>query len=300
MGIARAEDAPAGVFRGVSSNHVNWAQMFWLLRLFAVATVVCLMTTTVHAETDEQKASKHVVTGDRLKERAEVAKDGGRTKMATRLFAAAASEYQSAYDLVPHPLMLYNLAQVARLQGNAGRAIGLYKRYLKEQSTGDAADFSRSYIRFLEAKTKPKEPEPKPKPKPKPEPEEPEEVMTPPPAASKDPGKVLRYSGFGVAGVGLVSIVVGVKFGLDARSISTTLSNHNTQWTDNEVRLDKEGASAAKKMLIFTGVGAAAVIGGGLLYFLGRSDNEAEAKTTLRLAPQVDQRSVGLGLLGSF
>jgi hypothetical protein len=278
--------------------------MFWLFRLFAVATLVCLMTTTVHAESDEQKASKHVVAGDKLKVRAERASDGGRKKVATRLFAAAAFEYQSAYDLVPHPLMLYNLAQVARLRGKASKALDLYKRYLKEETRGDAADFARSYVRFLEAKTKPKEKPPeqdKLEEEPVPEENEEDVELSQAKPTSSDSGKTLRYAGLGVAGAGILSIVVGTKFGLDARSISTTLSNHDTPWTDNEVRLDKEGEDAGKKMLLFTGIGAAALVGGGLLYYFGRSKSEESgAQATLLFAPQVDNESVSLGLVGSF
>jgi hypothetical protein len=277
-----------------------------LFRLCFVAIALSLLATPrAHADNDKQRASKHVVAGDRLKEQAEVAKDSGRAKMATRLLAAAAAEYQAAYDLVPHPLMIYNLAQVARLTGDEGRALSLYRRYLKEQPTGDAADCARSYVRFLERKIsliekqeEPKEPPP---------PAEEEVILEPsPPRAeskveSKDAGKSLRYAGIGIGAAGVISMVIGAKFGLDARSISTTLSNHDTQWTDTEVRLDKEGQDADKKMLIFTGVGAAALVSGGVLYFWGRSKSKASREqVTLQLTPQVDSQSFGLGLLGHF
>ncbi len=294
-----------------------------LFRLFFVAIVVLgLGAPKAWADSDTKRASKHVVDGDRLKKQAEAAQNKGRDKMAKRLFAAAAFEYVSAYDLVPHPLMLYNLAQVARLTGDKTRAYRLYKKFLKEQPTGEAANFARSYVRILkrtvelegeveeegegeneegEADGSEEESE-----------EESEEGEVDPETdnnditgqsskpAKDDPGKTKRYAGLGLSATGLLSVLVGTKFGLDAKSISTTLSNHNTAWTDKEIQLDKDGDAAAKKMLIFTGLGAAALVGGGLLYYLGKSESSEDKQEALLITPQADGESIGIGLAGRF
>tara|TARA_R110002096_G_scaffold44526_12_gene120387 strand:- start:9407 stop:10315 length:909 start_codon:yes stop_codon:yes gene_type:complete len=302
--------------------------MVLLLRVFCVAIVLGFVApTSSWADTARERAGKHVNDGDQLKVEAEEAKADGKTTKALRLFDAAAEEYQAAYDLVPHPLMLYNLAQVSRLAGKQQEALDFYNEFLETKPVGEAADFARTYVRLLErslARSRERgdddddtgddddddtgddddntgddddnpfgdnDDDPGVTPK------------------TSDPGKGLRYGGLGLAAAGVVSIAVGVKFGLDAQNISNCLTNYpsdcdtsfpDERWTDEALLLEREGQSASNKMILFTSLGAVAIVAGGALYYLGDSKTTAAEKTSVSVAPQVSPHSVGVGFSGSF
>lgn len=76
-------------------------------------------------------------------------------------------------------------------------------------------------------------------------------------------GRARRIAGLATAAAGLVAVAVGVKFGLDARKAEQDVED---QWSS--VRFE-EGQTANRNMRIFAGAGTAAVLGGGVLYFLG-------------------------------
>ncbi len=107
----------------------------------------------------------------------------------------------------------------------------------------------------------------------------------------------LRYAGIGVAAGGLISLVVGIKFGLNARSVDDDL-NRDRPWTDAELanlpdRID-EGESAETKFYVFSGLGVAAIATGTVLYFASR-DRES-SPTALRVVPS----GRGMALAGAF
>ena len=320
--------------------------MVLLLRLFLVAIALGFVApSSAWADTARERAGKHVIDGDQLKVQAEDAKSKGNSVQAQRLFRAAADEYQAAYDLVPHPLMLYNLAQVSRLSGDEQVALDFYQRFLESKPTGEAADFARAYVRILEkslARDRGRQGD------------DDDAVgddddddadddddddsqnavddddddddgdddddddfgdgsgtqgdVT---GATSDPGRSLRYTGLGLGAAGVISIAFGIKFGLDAQSISSCLTNYpqscdktfpEGQWTDEALLLEQEGQSASNKMLIFTGVGAAALVAGGVLYYMG-DKKKAEAPrddSSVVFTPNVGTHSVGLGVLGRF
>jgi tetratricopeptide (TPR) repeat protein len=60
--------------------------------------------------------------------------------------------YKKAYELVPHPVLLFNMAQAHRLAGHAEQALALYRKYLKEDPHGAEARTARELVAELEAK----------------------------------------------------------------------------------------------------------------------------------------------------
>ena len=294
--------------------------MVLLLRVFCVAVVLGFVApTSLWADTARERAGKHVMDGDQLKGEAEEAKADGDSAKAARLFDAAADEYQAAYDLVPHPLMLYNLAQVSRLAGNQQAALDFYQEFLESKPTGEAGDFARTYVRILERSLARRS-------RGDDDDDDDDDVgddddddddlgdddddnnlgVT---KSKPDPGKGLRYGGMGLAAAGVISIAIGVKFGLDAQNISSCLTNYPSdcdtnfpadQWTDEALLLEQEGESASQKMIIFTGLGAAALVAGGALYYLGNSKSAEAESTAVTVTPTVNRHSVGLGFTGRF
>ena len=247
-------------------------------------------------ESDKRKrAGKHVEEGDRYKEAGEYDK--------------AAREYEKAYDLVPHPELFFNLAQVYRLGGRKEKALEYYEKYLAVQPNGRAAPQSKKFARQLRKQIE----------------KEKEQAggsgsgsgsgsgtgsgSGADLSAGVDPGrkgKVLRIAGMATAGAGLVSLAVGIKYGLDARRISKDLSGHDEGgWTEAEIKSQAVGKRAEKRMFIGTGLGAAFIAGGAVLYYLGHrasADAEASAEEAegISAAPVVDVDSFGVALSGRF
>jgi len=260
-----------------------------------VLMALCVASTARADEADKRKrAGKHVEEGDRYKEAGEYDK--------------AAREYEKAYELVPHPELFFNLAQVFRLGGKKEKALEYYERYLAVQPNGRAADQAEKFARQMRkqlgktrsgGKTGSGS-----------------GAGSGPASGSgtgggdvsagvdrNRPGRVLRIAGMATAGAGLVAIAVGIKYGLDARRISSDLSDHDEgMWTKEELDSQAVGKRAEKRMFIATGLGAAFIAGGAVLYYFGhaardRAESEPEGITA---APMVDGDGFGFAVSGRF
>lgn len=54
--------------------------------------------------------------------------------------------YKKAYQLVPHPVLLFNIAQTSRLAGNLVQAELFYRRYLERDPDGPYAPMARELV----------------------------------------------------------------------------------------------------------------------------------------------------------
>jgi hypothetical protein len=114
------------------------------------------------------------------------------------------------------------------------------------------------------------------------------------------PGRTLRWSGIATAGAGVLFVGLAVKYGVDARSASNALSNKESQWTDEDAALIEKGETADKRLKLFSVLGGAALVGGGVLYYLGhRKDARAGAEASA-WAPVVSPDGVGIAWTGRF
>jgi tetratricopeptide (TPR) repeat protein len=66
-------------------------------------------------------------------------------------YDTAINFYQKAYQLVPHPTLIFNIAEAQRLAGRIENALSLYKRYLSEAPAGPLAQDARDRIAEIEA-----------------------------------------------------------------------------------------------------------------------------------------------------
>lgn len=64
-------------------------------------------------------------------------------------YDTAIALYSRAYQLVPHPLLIFNLAQAHRLAGHLDKALVLYRRYLAEDPDGAQATIARGFVAEL-------------------------------------------------------------------------------------------------------------------------------------------------------
>lgn len=131
-------------------------------------------TTLAHADPEGNKPDEA--------ERKSVAKEYVKAGIAAQKagdYDTAITMYSKAYQLMPHPVLIFNSAQANRLAGHKDRALAMYKRYLAIAPDGDQAQTAREWIAELE----PPPPPPPPVVKPVPAPPPPPSVTTPPPPA---------------------------------------------------------------------------------------------------------------------
>jgi len=274
-------------------------------RVLALAGVVCALVATAAADDttpsaeDMEKAREHYAKG-------KAHHDAGE-------YDQAAVEYEKSYELSRSPVLLYNLAQVERLGGHPEKALAHYKRYLELQPDGQGAQIAREFMEAITAdldqakKTgaPPEVVEPDKDPD-KAQPIEPDPIIIVlPPADPRDErsggrGKIKRISGLVVGGVGLVSIGLGVKFGVDARSRADDVAQLSGMWDPADEDIWDDGEAAERKAIIFASVGGAAVVGGAVLYLLGSRDAKKPAESRVAATPAVGRDSVGLALTGHF
>lgn len=61
-------------------------------------------------------------------------------------YDAAILFYSKAYELVPHPVLLFNIAQAHRLAGHVDQAVDAYRRFLATNPTGAEAQIARDLL----------------------------------------------------------------------------------------------------------------------------------------------------------
>lgn len=100
-------------------------------------------------------------------------------------------------------------------------------------------------------------------------------VVTPPPVDTSNPPPEgeshgsTRTAGIVIGGAGIVLTGVGIYFGLAARSLNDSLDHHTGEWTQNNADDETASRRDVKLGVVFGGLGAAAVITGGVLFVLG-------------------------------
>jgi tetratricopeptide (TPR) repeat protein len=207
-------------------------------------------------------------------------------------FARAVDEYKAAYELDPRPELLFNIAQAYRLAGDKKQALANYKRYLLEQPDGKGADEARVLVAELERQIDEDSTRLQPIPVPPvPVPPVPVPTHVDPPQPAPDSGSTLKIAGIASAGVGLVAVGVGVKFGLDARAASNAITTHTGPWTMAEMTRFEDGQRASRNMVISYVAGGVLVAAGGVMYWLG---------TRSQAVPVVTAQSAGVAVTGRF
>lgn len=238
---------------------------------------------------------------------AEAAKSRGEYK-------TAAVEYLAAYELFADPEFFFDVAEVYRLSGGDQDALTYYEKYLELDPNGRGAASARASAdqlrrsiaagqdaarRAAEEQTRRKAEEEK-----RAADEEARSKAARLSAAQaaeaerrESSGRNLRIAGIAAGGAGVVSLGLGVFFGLRAKSISDEASNAS----EYDPARDSDGRAANRNMFLFTGVGGAAVVAGGILYYLGhRARHVDDGGTGVALAPSVGPAQITVTALGRF
>ncbi len=226
-------------------------------------------------------------------------------------YDAAITSWKASYLLTKAPLLLFNIGQAYRLSGDCGKANTFYDSYQREQPDPKNKDELDQAITLCNnASAKPDKPVAAPdkltvtadKPvvttdKPVVTTDKPV-VTTDKPAVTadkpvvgspakpgptpSDPGQGKRIAAIAIGGAGVALGVVGVVFAVNAKSQSDKLDGYMGEWGPEQNAVQANGKRNAKLALGFGGVGMAAIVAGGVLYFLAGRSSEP---TTVSITP---------------
>jgi len=204
------------------------------------------------------------------------------------------------------PNFIYNLGRCYEQNHRYEDAISRFREYLMKSSrltdedraeTQKHIDACLGYLGKTETTTpvapppQPVAPPPTASPTPTPTPVA---VVEQPPAGQDDrAGFGLRVAGIASAAAGAAAVLTGALLNLKVNSMSNDLEAHYSSST----RSTQEGYKTASEVAY--GVGAACIVGGAALYYLGwRKGRNSPVNVTL--APSVSPGQLGASLGGSF
>jgi len=238
--------------------------------------------------------------------------------------------YEKAYALVPHPVLLFDMAQANRLAGRIPQALALYARYLAADPNGPQAKTARVLVAVIEAaKAEAAKAEAARQAELARQAEQarladearkaeatrqdeqarqdrerearaaapaPEAVGPSGPGASEPiaqaPGRSVRLAGIAVGAAGAVSLVVGVGFAIHGRSLSSEVEKHY-----DPAKVDAGNRANTVAAIGLVG-GTVLVAGGAALYWWGYRQGRGAERLTI--APLVTDRLAGLVVSGSL
>jgi hypothetical protein len=229
----------------------------------------------------------------------------GQQHYAAGEYLVAADRFEAAFALDPDPAYLFNIAQAYRFGNACAKAVTSYKAFLAKVPNPPNATKVQQYLEQSEDCAKKQSVAERPSP-PTPEP-----VVVPPPPppppAERHPGRTQRIAGIGVAAFGVVVLGVAGYYTWRAHDYANQREalcaaelamNPTCMWTDqrekDDNRLADDGRAAQTRARVGWAVGGAAVIGGVVLYVLGRSAEQGDA--TVSIVPSTD----GAMAVGAF
>ena len=223
--------------------------------------------------------------------------------------AAAIELYQQANKIAPNAILLSNIGSEYQQMSKPVEALDYFCKYFAADPTGPNVTYATAQAKSLQiqlgnnnfddkdvCKPAEKKPEAKP-PEPTPvtgaAPAEPAAPAAPP----EHPGKNLTYAGMGAGAAGVLAFGIGIYFGLKAKSISDSITNHNPNepWPMDIKTQESDGKSDNTKGIVLMITGGALIAGGAVLFYLGH-EKDKEAIVT----PTATPTSVGLAVSGRF
>jgi len=231
-------------------------------------------------------------------------------------FDKAIELWKEGYELKDDPILLYNIAQAYRQKGDAAKAIFYYRGYLRDapqaRNRAEVEGRMAELQRGIDEAERAAQPAPTPVPPPAlPPPTEvapapPPLVPVAPPPHDDDeprPGKGMRVAGIVTVGVGVAALGAATFFGLRARSLANELEDATQAgqpWSQDLADKESQGKTMNTLALVGFGVGAAAVVTGGILYYLGARKDARTAQERTAFLPAIGPDGAHLGLRVTF
>jgi hypothetical protein len=228
---------------------------------------------------------------------------------------AAIELYQQAHMIIPQPLLLSNIGSEYKQQGKKVEAIKYFCMYLKEDPTGTNASYAGAQVKTLQielgnevedadvctVKTKPVKETPPPPVKETPPPEQTTGTIGIEKGVEKPHAShTLEYTGIAVGVVGLATFGAGVYYGLQAKRISDSITNHDTtmMWPTDIKAQEKEGQNDQTLQIAFMITGGVVAGVGVLVTVIGH--DKASSAEHVSIRPVATQNSIGLTVGGGF
>ncbi len=124
-------------------------------------------------------------------------------------------------------------------------------------------------------------------------------ATTPAQPSADSRGAGMRWSGIVIGSLGVAGIVTGVIFSLETRSIANDVTSDNARHTYDRSKDDRGRRYSNFQWMGYT-LGAALLVDGGFLYYLGYREAHAPASDSLSFAPVLLPGGTGAVLQGRF
>jgi tetratricopeptide (TPR) repeat protein len=221
-------------------------------------------------------------------------------------FDHAIELWKEGYELKDDPIFLYNIAQAYRQKGDSAKAIFYYRGYLRDapqaKNRPEVEARMAELQRGIDEAERAAQAAPPPPPPAPPPPAAQEVAPAASPVASDEqpkPGKAMRVAGIVTVGVGVAALGAATFFGLRARSLANELEDatgSGQPWSQDLADKESRGKTMNILSLVGCGVGAAAVVTGGILYYLG-ARKDAQERTAFLPAIGPDGAQVNLRVM---
>ena len=208
----------------------------------------------------------------------------GRRFYDLREWDKAIERFKEAYKLEPTPASLFNIAQSYRLKGDCEEALGFYRTYRRNYaSAGNVAQVD-AFITDLEPCAKERQAaRAAAAPTPGTGPATPGTAPAPAiDSAPVDSGRTKRIAGLVIGGGGVLLVATGFVFGAMAKSAADDVTNGGDPANPPLFDPDVQARGERYDLLatISWAVGGAAIVGGVVLYVLGRRAAASTASVT--------------------
>ncbi|MCE9580571.1 MAG: hypothetical protein K8W52_46050 [Deltaproteobacteria bacterium] len=217
--------------------------------------------------------------------RAEALYDAGRRSFDLGEYADAIASWKASYKLSSAPQLLFNVGQAYRLAGDCARANRFYLNYQRaEPHPSNAAELATAMGKC--AGVEPAEGEAAPSPVTAPAPV----ALPPPPPAPRGPR--FRLASAISVGVGGAAAVTAAIYGFRAHDNASTIASQpaGTPWSPALDDAQRAGHAAATRARLFGVIGAAAIVTGGTLWWLGH--RHARVQVDVAITPGHGEASV--------
>jgi tetratricopeptide (TPR) repeat protein len=195
----------------------------------------------------------------------EIAVENGTTAFRAGRFVEARAAFERAYSIHADPVLLFNIASCWRRLGDREAAIDAYRRFLERApSNDDRRPLAVATIRKLETEIAI------------------ENQPTRAPRRKKRPLSRTAKIGFGVVGIGAVSLVAAGVEAYRAKKSQDDLEGlmPGTPWDREQADRYQQGEDARFRARLFGGAGGALVIAGATLVVVGGREEVAAIKVT--------------------
>jgi len=218
-----------------------------------------------------------VAAADELTEAEQLYNEGQAAFDAKRLDEAVVA-WERSYVLSNEPALLFNIGQAYRQRAKAGdctKALANYRKFVELDAASEQRPVAEGFMADLRACVAREAPTPIAVPVAVAVSAIPVETpIATPPVNDTRPRRTKQIIGLTLVGGGVALAATGIYFGRRASTLGgevTSACDGGCDWAIYGPR-DAEGKRAQVKQYVFASAGAAAIVGGGVLYWFGRRD----------------------------